>query len=490
MGCCLSSDHSQRKYRVIPFDLADLDEEYVVVGQDGDTDEDVGQKRSFGDFRVGGNNLVPDVPKGTSSSFLALPSDPGPILYQAETDHGHAYRSLRPIALATCVTALCNPYMYFSGACCSCDEMCCWLRKEYSTRNVYYVYSNRVVYNRSRLSFPFGPLGCERWNHDTIVTHPFDRGTYGFSVVKAGTLNHCCCFWPIFGGVVARHTVYCNGSPWNRMFTDCNGWWCDEWLCLICCNCCAYQYNGIANPDEVAFASSLALQAHMEGRRFTRSDMEKCLQFWKENISEQTDPIGRKRPVCCEEYCTIPCPSCVCCYRCIHPKRSIPFKKEEAITQELTEVYNQYEKERVKQVESYQDFHGPVRNSTVCRSMGCRRVFGRKGFIFCTEGCCQHNYHCRYKNRNEPAPPFAQHDFDDDWDASSVLFHVLGPPPENVVIRRWKWDEDKNEDVLWTYPLSAPDVASKSKGKEEKAANDDGTTPVISVEKSAKKAAD
>ena len=112
------------------------------------------------------------------------------------------------------------------------------------------------------------------------------------------------------------------------------------------------------------------------------------------------------------------------------------------------QVYETYEKQRLKQAEIYENFTGPVRYSTLCRALGCRRVFGRGGLIFCTEGCTD----CSRKGRGEPAPPFEEHDFDDDWDATTVLIKVLGPPPPNVLIRRWRWDLEANENVLETYP--------------------------------------
>ena len=79
--------------------------------------------------------------------------------------------------------------------------------------------------------------------------------------------------------------------------------------------------------------------------------------------------------------------------------------------------------------------------------MGCRRVFGRKGLIFCTEGCCSN---CDRK-AGEPAPPLAEHDIDDEMDASSILIKVVGPPPPNVVIKRWRWDPEAGENYLETY---------------------------------------
>jgi hypothetical protein len=120
------------------------------------------------------------------------------------------------------------------------------------------------------------------------------------------------------------------------MFTDCGGWWCDEWVCSICC--CTYRYHGLADPDEVAFCSSIALQAYFEGRRITPEDMTKCLEYWRTNLSEQHDPINRKRRVCCEDYCEVPFPSGANSYEyCCHPRRRIPYN-EDQVTEEVKEV--------------------------------------------------------------------------------------------------------------------------------------------------------
>lgn len=227
------------------------------------------------------------------------------------------------------------------------------------------------------------------------------------------------------------------------MFTA-GGWWCEEWCCQICF--CVYQYRGLSCPDETAFAASIALQAYFEGRAIVPGDMENCLEFWKNNISEREDPIGRKVSVCCEPY-YVPTPQCTRCFKLTHPERRIPYR-DEAVSVELTEVYEKYECERLRQTSNYENFFGPVQNSTLCRASGCRRFFGRKGFCFCTEGCCTS---CARK-AGEPAPPFGKHFYDDDWDASTVLRKVLGPPPPNVVYRRWRWDPEACENYLETFP--------------------------------------
>lgn len=142
-----------------------------------------------------------------------------------------------------------------------------------------------------------------------------------------------------------------------------------------------------------------------------------------------------------EPYC-IPLCSLSCCYDCTHPRRNIPYDEEDPRrTRELEEVYDAYKDSRDKQVQTYKDFHGPVRKSTVCKALGCRRVFGRRGFIFCTEGCTD----CCSKKSKDPAPSFTYGDIDDINDASVVLRKVLGEPPMNVTYHRWEWDEESNQ---------------------------------------------
>jgi hypothetical protein len=64
---------------------------------------------------------------------------------------------------------MCLPYFWVWAAarglgvllqCCSCDEIVCWLRKEYSTRTFFRVYPNRIEFNVPRMRIPFGLLGC------------------------------------------------------------------------------------------------------------------------------------------------------------------------------------------------------------------------------------------------------------------------------------------------------------------------------------------
>ena len=140
------------------------------------------------------------------------------------------------------------------------------------------------------------------------------------------------------GGVVGRQRCPCNGSLWPRMTSDCGGWWCDEWVCSLLF--CTYKYTGLADPDEFAFAASIALQAYFEGRSITKEDVDKCIVFWRNNISEKEEPIKRKRAVCCEPRCSVPCPSDgrYCYEYWTHGKREIPYLYRTHQTDSLIEV--------------------------------------------------------------------------------------------------------------------------------------------------------
>jgi hypothetical protein len=204
---------------------------------------------------------------------------------------------------------------------------------------------------------------------------------------------------------------------------------------------CSYRYSGLAYPDEVAFVASIALQAYFEGRVIGPIEVQKCIDFWRQSISERWNPTTRKSPVCCEPI-IVPTPKCFYCYNLTHPSRKNPYPDGHT-TSDLKDIYKLYTTERNRQIVDYESFTGPFHQSTICRSCGCRRFFGRKGCCFCTEGC----RNCSRK-AGEPAPPFDEHDFVDDWDASTVLLVVLGPPPKNVVIKRWRWDPEIGENYL------------------------------------------
>lgn len=100
---------------------------------------------------------------------------------------------------------------------------------------------------------------------------------------------------------------------------------------------CTYRYTGIADGDEAAFASSIALQAYFEQRTLTREDMDKCLDYWRNNISQQTS--GRTRDACCEPY-SIRCCTCERVYESwTHRKRNIPYGDDDPRnTEDLRQV--------------------------------------------------------------------------------------------------------------------------------------------------------
>mmetsp|Transcript_35186 Transcript_35186/g.51673 ORF Transcript_35186/g.51673 Transcript_35186/m.51673 type:complete len:518 (+) Transcript_35186:41-1594(+) len=422
MGCCASSPYTKRRYR----DPADLDEAIVPL-------------RHFGTFR-NNSNVIPDDIVGLPSTHIipCLATDTSEILYDVEIDQGAAFGCLRPIILCLAFPpcwVYCIPKVMASGVAAilgyfDCDQACCWVRKEYSTRRFIRVFSNRIEFNQPTCRL-WGMFGCGSWNTDNIQTNPFDRGAFGFRPVSSGVSAYLCCLWPVYGGAVARQRCPCNGSLWPRMFNDCNGWWCDEWLCEMCF--CSFKYYQIANTDETALACSIALQAYFEGRHITKKDMDRCIDYWRMNISEKESLEERRREVCCEPF-SVPCCTAEFCYKYwSHPKRYIPYADEEMQTKALKEAYSNYEIHRQKQIKHYSEFEGPVRRSTLCRIFGCRRVFGRKGCCFCTEGCDQNC--CSHKGGG-PAPPFIHKDIDDENDASRILWNVLGDPPKNVVFTR------------------------------------------------------
>ena len=163
--------------------------------------------RYFGQFRNNSVVIPDDIDGVLASPYLEnhLPSRTYPILYQAELDQGQSWRCIRPFL----VTVICYPILLpfivltnvvknllFSQGC-SCDEVCCWVRKEYSTRSFYRVYSNRIEYNVSAARIPFGYFGCGSWNADAVVTNVFDRGAFGFRRVSCGVFSYLCCCWPL-----------------------------------------------------------------------------------------------------------------------------------------------------------------------------------------------------------------------------------------------------------------------------------------------------
>lgn len=113
-------------------------------------------------LHISGSNLVPDdcgaLPSTHMAEHLATNSDL--ILYEADIDHGHGYRCYRLLYMWL-ITPIGWAYVAVQGlsvVCkhCSCDEACCWVRKEYSTRTLFRVYPNRIVVNQPKVRYPYG----------------------------------------------------------------------------------------------------------------------------------------------------------------------------------------------------------------------------------------------------------------------------------------------------------------------------------------------
>ena len=217
---------------------------------------------------------------------------------------------------------------------------------------------------------------------------------------------------------------------------------------------CVFRYDGLADGDEVAFASNIALQAYFEGRPITPKDMQKCLEYWRQHASEFHDPVGRKRPVLCDPIC-IPCFPTTCCYQAFcQCERRQPYKQE---TKELKEAYEKYATLRQRQIDRWTQFKYPQRQRTCCQLLGCRRAFGRRGFCFCTEGCndnpsagcCYHKLKSTDKSTSQffgkPFPPPVPTDWDDEFNAVQVLQAVLGDPPPNILYRQWEWNANEKK---------------------------------------------
>ncbi|CAB9527964.1 expressed unknown protein [Seminavis robusta] len=487
MGCCTSSPHAKRRY----LDPADLVEEFVDILPDNTS---TGPRlRTFGRYRPN-QVFVPDDIDGLPSSKLnhKLATSPNTVLYTAEIDNGKSWDFLRPCLLIIPLWPWVALQWWLANGCeIHCDLICCWVRKEYSTRTYYRVYANRIEVNDPRVRFPFGVLGCGSWTADHVLSHPFDRGAFGFHRVRFGVPSLLCCVYPTSGDVVARQRCQCNGPFWY----SCDGWWCDEWLCDMMC--CTFRYNGLADGDETAFASNLALQAYYEGRHITPTQMEQCLDYWRNHISEMGDPIHRQRPVLCEESgCSMR--SCIptgkIYQRICQCERRVPEHFER--TPEIVEVYDKYETLRRRQTDRYLTFKEPVYHSTVCRSLGCRRCFGRKGVIFCTEGCCCENKdhtmgrcykHLPKDQVDDPFAPYIHTDWDDDNSAAKVLQIVLGNPPRNVVYRKWQFDPDTKQYTVVESPtitnnetVSTPKTASNGHCHHDESKEHPGEVAVLS----------
>ncbi len=158
--------------------------------------------RTFGKWR-NNSNVIPDDVEGlpVTHIYRHLAAVPSELLYDAKVDPGTAFRCLRPIYLIY----LCPPMWVYMAATgvqdvlknFTCDQTCCWVRKEYSSRSYVRIYSNRIELNQPKLRW-FGAMGCGSWNTDGITIHLFDRGAFGFRRIPI-TYHHMCCFYPVYG---------------------------------------------------------------------------------------------------------------------------------------------------------------------------------------------------------------------------------------------------------------------------------------------------
>jgi hypothetical protein len=108
---------------------------------------------------------VPDDIDGLPSTrqHNHLASDPDLLLYEAELDNGRAWRCIRPFW----GTVVCFPVMIaqaYSLGGFSCDEVCCWVRKEYSTRSYYRVsFCQPEAWHNQQSYSMLIPLGSIQW---------------------------------------------------------------------------------------------------------------------------------------------------------------------------------------------------------------------------------------------------------------------------------------------------------------------------------------
>ena len=373
MGCISSSPHQQRCYE--------------------QTDGGRSKPFLFGKYRAGteaGGVLIPsDIDGLPSCQILSNFKNTAP-LYVAQNDEGEAFKCCANWALAL---PCCWPRAVSMGwnqlsSLCDCTPICCWVKKELSTRTVYRVFSNRIEVSMPSTRFPWACLGCGSWNIDNVRPYVFDRGAFGFRRVRCGSKSHCCCLWEPFGGVVGRQRCPCNGSPWPRAASDCGGWWCDEWLCLYCG--CHYHYHGLADPDEAAFASNAALQAYFEGRALDGAAMARLVAFYRARLApaplrlpggqQSQSQAPRDWPVgCLNALC--PCPAGLAAYEATHPPRRPP---AHGSTPETARVYEKYGSERAFQLRRFRAVEVPSRGR-LCDACGFARAFGRRGICFCTE---------------------------------------------------------------------------------------------------------
>ena len=177
MGACNSSPYSRRaRYR----DPDDFDECYIdedalplnrnkIINREDQADENH-HIRSFGQFRSNSVHVPDDIvglPSTQMNDDNNFVSDVNTLLYSAEIDNGKAWRSCRPGSFMWFyISVVWNCGFDQMTKLMNCDEVCCWVKKEYSKRVFYRVYPNRIEINDVNIRLPWGLCGCGSWNSD------------------------------------------------------------------------------------------------------------------------------------------------------------------------------------------------------------------------------------------------------------------------------------------------------------------------------------
>jgi len=151
MGCIASSPHQKR------FDFNSA----APPGEDAPF-----QPFHFGMYATGneaGSVLIPSHIDGLPSCQIGGNFSNKSPLYIAKYDEGYAFKCCwNWTLLAPC----CWPYAIysFSPSCLlgvlECFPICCWLRKELSTRTVYRIFTNRIEVSNPTTRFPWAYCGC------------------------------------------------------------------------------------------------------------------------------------------------------------------------------------------------------------------------------------------------------------------------------------------------------------------------------------------
>lgn len=216
-------------------------------------------------------------------------------------------------------------------------------------------------------------------------------------------------------------------------FSDCGGCWCEEWVCNYCG--CLFVYHGLADPDEAAFASNIALQAYFEGRKLTIQEMNKCVEYFKDLIAPKPPPPHNLRGTTFLFRFLLAIFDFIrsvlkgeIFYRMTHPVRKNPFVPP---TSETTRVYDLHTEDRVADLDRFHNKQ--MHDYSVPKCLGCDRWFGRRGVCFCTEDITN----CFTHKKKTVAPPHETPLAYDqgEYSAADILRRVVGPPPKENVHR-------------------------------------------------------